>query len=68
MTQTHCVVCHQPIHPERLAAIPHTKTCCHEHSDQRKRDLRAASSARCHRRKRLAKRRKLVRGMKGQPE
>ena len=50
-----CIVCGKPIHPERLAAFPRTITCKREHSLKHKRNLSSASSTRCHRRQRAAK-------------
>ena len=32
MKARRCSECRQRIHPERLAVIPHTKTCSREHS------------------------------------
>ena len=58
-TQTLCKVCGEPIHPQRLAALPHSKTDKHECSLERKRQLRSASSARCHKRNRSAKKKRI---------
>ena len=54
-TDPKCIVCGEPIHPARIAAQPAAKTCTRACSLQRKKELWSASSTRCHRRQRAAK-------------
>ena len=51
-----CQYCGGTIHPERLAALPHTVTCSADHSQRRQNLLRKVASKKAHRRKRAAAR------------
>ena len=48
MARDICRVCHKPIHPERLLALPNTKVCSKKCSKERTRQLglRAAKERR----------------------
>ena len=39
MARDFCLVCHKPIHPERLLALPNTKVCSKKCSKERTRQL-----------------------------
>ena len=47
-----CVICGEPIHAERLAALPLTKTCSREHSEALQAKLRRESAVRAVKRSR----------------
>ena len=52
-----CTECDRPVHPERLAAIPHAKTCSSACTELRQKRLQAATSLRTHRKRRERERR-----------